>query len=279
MRRLHLVNLSLPKTGTKSIAGLFANFRARHEYQFEAATKILEAYHHRRVERTDLSAFLLTRDTLGHLEVDSASVNFWFADLFVELFPQARFLVVLREPYAWLESVLAHLQRDVVEMKAHGLPYPASFRRLADVSGINFDPRSAESPDDFRGTMPFLSRQMLEFWCEQNTRLMRVVPPHRRLVLQTDDLSRSHNALSRFVGVKTEMLDVEAGHLHRRPDKSTLLAPCVRDSIEDALGSRPSHLWSEIKRLVVTDISAAGTSDAAQSGENTQQGVVSQSRV
>lgn len=275
MRRLHLVNLSLPKTGTKSIAGLFSGFRARHEYQFEAATRILEACHQGRLERTDLSAFLMTRDALGQLEVDSASINFWFAEEFVELFPHARFLVVLREPYAWLESVLAHLHRDVLEMKLRGQPYPDSFRRLAKTGGISFDPTSAEDLDTFRSVMPSLSRQLLEFWCDQNARLIRVVPPNRRLVLQTDELSRSHNVLSRFAGVETEMLVVEAGHLHLRPDRTTMLAPSVRQSLQGTIGSRPSQLWSEIKRLIVTDDSIAATSEAVKTGDNTQRGVVS----
>lgn len=253
MRNIQLVNLSLPKTGTKSIAGLFSAFRARHEYQLDAATKILEAHYEGRANRRDLSAFLLTRDALGQLEVDSSSVNFWFAEEFVTLMPQAKFLLVLREPFKWLDSVLNHLQRDVLQMQARELPFPAGFLRLAKISGVSFDPTSAEDPENFRNAVPGLSRQLLQFWIDQNDRILKIVPHDRRLILETEELSRSHRVLSSFADIDTEMLTPASGHEHKRPNTSNLYHTTSGVRPLEPVELQASHLWAKIQGLGVTD--------------------------
>lgn len=253
MRQLHIVNLSLPKTGTKSVAGLFSAFRARHEYQFDAATKILEAYSDGRISRVELSAFLLTRQALGQLEVDSSSVNFWFVREFITLMPQAKFLVVLREPLSWLESVLAHLQRDAIDASTRGLPFPASFMRLAKVSGVCFDPSMAQNAEVYKRALPDLSRRLLQFWTSQNQQILAVVPPNRRLVLGTEYLSVSHRALSSFAGIEPGMLTANTGHLHKRPVLPKLkYADLISSSLEPEK-SQALLKWANIRKLITLE--------------------------
>lgn len=253
MRQLHIVNLSLPKTGTKSVAGLFSAFRARHEYQFDAATKILEAYDDGKISRVELSAFLLTRQALGQLEVDSSSVNFWFAREFTTLMPQAKFIVVVREPFSWLESVLAHLQRDAIDASTRGSPFPASLMRLAKVSGVCFDPSLAQDAEAYRKALPELSRQLLQFWVSQNERILAVVPRNRRLILGTEYLSVSHRALSSFAGIEPGMLTTTSGHLHKRPDSPKLkYSDLISGSLEPEK-SQAMLMWAYIRKLITLD--------------------------
>src|SRR5262245_15206735 len=91
-RRIHLINVSLPKTGSTSIVGLFArNFRASHEFLLEEATAAIRAYRDGLLDESALRRVLRDRDAAGGLEIDSATFNHAYARILVTEFPDARF--------------------------------------------------------------------------------------------------------------------------------------------------------------------------------------------
>ncbi|RBW52493.1 sulfotransferase [Ruegeria sp. A3M17] len=236
LRRFQLINLSLQKTGTKSVAGIFGNYRAAHEFQHDAATEALSAYQSGELNENKLRAYLATRDAVGQLEVDSASFNAWFAEQYIDLFPNARFLIILRQPIEWLDSVLTHIQRDVVHTARTDQPYPERFRRQAELVVRSFTPEVFLDEEQLTNALPEISKGLLDFWQKQNTHLINTVPAHRRLVLRTDKLSASLPQLAQFVGVPYETLIARHSHLHRKPDQPTILNRYnVKIDTDDAL--------------------------------------------
>ncbi|SLN54982.1 sulfotransferase [Ruegeria meonggei] len=223
LRRFQLINLSLQKTGTKSVAGIFGNYRAAHEFQHEAATEALSAYKSGELNENEVRAYLATRDAVGQLEVDSASFNAWFAEQYVDLFPGARFLIVLRHPIEWLDSVLTHIQRDVFHTAQTDQPYPDRFKRQAELVVSSFSPEVFLDEEQLIKALPEISKGLLVHWQERNTHLIDTVPVDRRLVLRTDRLSSSLPQLAQFVGVSAKNLIADQSHLHRKPDHPTAL--------------------------------------------------------
>ena len=56
----------------------------------------------------------MERDRDRWLELDSSALNYFFLDIFVDRFPESRFVLTLREPLSWLDSVFNQfLQPDI----------------------------------------------------------------------------------------------------------------------------------------------------------------------
>lgn len=237
LRRFQLINLSLQKTGTKSIYGVFGNYRSAHEFQHDEATTALSAFHSGTLDEVRLRAYLATRDAIGQLEVDSASFNVWFAKQYITLFPNALFLIVLRHPVDWLDSVLTHIRRDVRHTLQEGQPYPDRFKRQAELAVGPFAPEVFLDDNNLAIALPELSQNLLAYWKKQNRLLIEAVPPVRRLILSTENLSRSLVQLAGFVGVPVDTLIPGQSHLHRKPEQRSVLqgfsiALDTEDSIE-----------------------------------------------
>ncbi len=223
LRRFQLINLSLQKTGTKSVAGIFGNYRSAHEFQHDEATNALSAFHSGTLDETGLRAYLATRDAMGQLEVDSASFNGWFAKQYVTLFPNALFLIVLRHPVDWLDSVLTNIRRDVRNTLQEGLPYPERFERQAELAVGSFAPEVFLDDKNLAIALPELSQNLLAYWQTQNRLLLESAPQDQRLVLSTKLLSRSLPQLAGFVGVPVDTLISDRSHLHRKPEHRSVL--------------------------------------------------------
>ena len=252
-RRFHLINVSLPKTGTKSVAGLFSRFRAFHEFQHEASAQAIVAYHTGRCSREDMRQFVLARDAAGLLEVDSASFNNWYADLCVDLFPRAIFLLSVRHPHSWLESVLSHMRRDAEAAQSQSVAYPERFRRLGELVVGDFDPDVLLSQKALVEALPHLTTNLLAFWTERQLALLACLPEDRRIVIETDRLTESSDKLARFVGVNPQLLDLTASHLHRRPTGDRTLDLIDAAQLQAATSDACMALWQRLALLSAHD--------------------------
>ena len=245
-RRFHLINVSPQKTGTRSIAGIFRRFRAAHEYQHDRATAAIHDRHFGHTDSESLKVFVLARDAAGLLEVDSASFNHWYADILTLLFPRARFLLSVREPQSWLESLLSHAQREVICAAKQGQPFPPRFQRQADMIFDEFDTAWFRDDDALQRRLPHLCDTLLGFWVDTHRRLIALLPEDRRLILSTGRLSQSLSQLADFVGVSENTLDSASAHLHRRPDGLSILSVTRYRPMETAAGRTAATLWREL---------------------------------
>lgn len=248
-RRFHLINVSLPKTGTKSVAGVFSRFRAFHEFQHEATAQAIYAFYTGQRSREDMRQFVLARDAAGLLEVDSASFNNWYADLCVELFPRATFLLSVRHPHAWLESTLSHMRRDAEAARSRSMDYPERFRRLGEIVVGDFDPDVLLSQEALVAALPDLAARLLTFWTERQVTLLDCLPQNRLIIIETDRLTESSGRLAAFVGIDPQLLDVDSSHLHRRPAGDRTLDLMDAGRLHDVTGDACIQLWQRLLSL------------------------------
>ena len=195
------------KSGTASLAGLLAaNHRSAHEPERE---ELLSAI--LRESRGELSAaafhqYLLRRDARLNLEYDVAWANQFIIGHLLAVFPTAKFIILIRDPYTWLRSVTGHLvNRDVPPevlafltwwFKPEQYPHSRHDRALAE-----------------RGL--FSLAAYLHAWNRHVDACTRSIPADRRLVLRTHELSRVHQRLADFLGIPADSLDADSGHLNR----------------------------------------------------------------
>ena len=103
------------KAGTASLVGLLAtNYRVAHEPEREEMLDMIL-----RESRHDISArafrsYLLERDARLDLEYDVAWANQFIIGHLQAVFPAAKYIILIRDSYTWLQSVTGHLiSRDV----------------------------------------------------------------------------------------------------------------------------------------------------------------------
>ncbi len=200
------------KTGTHSVAGLFRAYRSEHEPEAHDLRPLVEA--RLRGEPVDdaIEAYVADKEARLHLEVDSSFLNGEIIDLLVGAYPDARYVLTLREPRSWLDSKLNQMityeSTRCIDLRAlrHGPPqgHPAEERALAE-----------------RG-LPTLDGLFGEY-ARFNAGVVEHVPDDRLLVLRTPDIRDHADRLATFAGVPLDTLDLERSHEFQGPVKHHVL--------------------------------------------------------
>jgi Sulfotransferase domain len=213
-RRLRLFGIGSPKSGTHSLAAVFAeHYRSAHEPEALVLVDLLVAVAEGRSGEDDLRRYLRSRERRLRLEVNCAGLNGLVVDQLVEVVPTARFVLTLRDPYDWLASIIDHSLR--------GDPAPG-YRRLRHLryQGDRVHPREEKVLAD-NGL--FTLHGYLHSWAERNERALAVVPADQLLVVRTDQLGERLGDLADFAGVSLESLDATRTHEYAAPERSGLL--------------------------------------------------------
>ena len=112
VRRAHLYGLGLAKSGTSSVHRMFSrSVRTAHEPQLLALIDQYLDWAGGRVSEREMSEWVRARDRKLALEVDSSWVNFMILEFLLREFPDARFMLTIRDCYSWLNSTLNHSVR------------------------------------------------------------------------------------------------------------------------------------------------------------------------
>jgi hypothetical protein len=203
-RRCQVFAVGSPKTGTHSLAALFAgHYRSAHEAEAEAQVALLERRRAGRVSDDAVKRWLSDSDYRLWLEMNAAHINGEFAAELCELFPAARFVLTMREPVAWVDSAMnQHLGR-------RPKPHWVLLRELM------YGPRPASFPPEER----LLQQQAvypldryLAAWARRYRDVMAAVPRERLLILRTDELMTRLPELADFCGVPRQHLAADSAH-------------------------------------------------------------------
>jgi Sulfotransferase domain len=203
-RRFHAFGVGMAKSGTHSLAAIFQNYRAMHEPQHEQMLKAILAADQGAFGPEERQQFLRQRDRELALEMDVSQLNHFFLPELLSLFPDAKFVLTIRDCYSWLDSLINHqLGRDA----------SADWQRLRDLRfGRRARPdASAErllAEHDLYALDGYFS-----YWARHNHAVLDRVPSDRLLVVRTAEIAQSLPALATFIGVPAEMLLRSQAHL------------------------------------------------------------------
>jgi hypothetical protein len=250
-RRFRLINASLPKTGSTSIAGLFSrNFRAVHEFLIDEAAAVIYDYCRGHLDAAALRRFVLDRDAAGGLEVDSATFNHWYAEILVAQYADARFLLLFREPSAWVESGFGQAWHESRQAHSEGRAvhlWTFYFGKL--MAGPDFDIALLESVEALRPALPAMVEHGLRFWRRSHERLLEILPPERRLLVDTAELSSCLPQLAAFAGVAVADLDQSSDHLRQREESDALLSSLDPVWFANVVERECGETWQKLKCL------------------------------
>lgn len=156
------------------------------------------------------------------MEASAFSVH--VLDLLVQEFPDARFILTIRDCYSWVDSALNH-------QAGRKLSEPnETFLRYWIAPGSEYAP--AETVLKENGLYPLKS--YFRAWASHNQRVLDTVPPDRLLVIRTNDISESPERIAAFLGVPAHMLDRDRAHSFRTRKRFDFLSAIDRDFVRDA---------------------------------------------
>ncbi|MDX1419450.1 MAG: sulfotransferase [Rubricoccaceae bacterium] len=251
-RRLHVYGVGLPKTGTHSIANLFdGHYRADHEAR--AVLTMLHLLRWLRGEVSDEAAMqmLRGRDRYLDLEVEAAHFLAFPAGLLARLYPEARFVLTIRDPYTWLNSSVTQSIRTY--NSTH--PNRAVWLALADhrYGRRGFEYAPEEAPLRGHGGV-YPVRSYLDYWVWHIEHVLRSVPERRLFVLRTPEIKPRAGDLARWLGVPEETLSLEQAHAFARPVKpvdvfDVLPADFIEAEVQRQCGPLMERFFPEIRSL------------------------------
>lgn len=209
--KLQVFGAGLPKTGTTSLAKIFAgNYSAEHEKGL-AILPFVSAYLMGETDRRQVAELLFDRvDQLG-LEVDVASYLCHFIEPLAERYSEARFVLTVRHCVPWTVSLAHHMvSRPLKPGSRWRLYREARFGRYAD----GFAPE--EKGLEALGYYPLSA--MLRYWAGATEQMLDEAPPERTLVLKTEELDQSLGSLSEFLEIPADTL--QPAHANRKRGKA-----------------------------------------------------------
>jgi hypothetical protein len=254
-RSFHAYCVGSAKSGTHSMAAIFSRgYRSRHEPQHHPM--ILKLLARRQGRLTDRRArrFLLRRDRQLQLEMDSSQLNGAFADLLPVLFPDAKFVLTIRDCYAFLRSVIDH-------QLARKASATWLLMREARFGGFSHSPHERVLAE--RGLFPIDG--YLSYWARHNENVLRDVPPERLLVVRTHEIRSSLPRVAEFLSIPPETLDAGRSHSYPAANRFGILKMLDPTFVEDKIHY---HCEPLMRRFFPTaTLSVAAMSSRCREGE------------
>lgn len=239
--------MGIAKTGTMSVAKLLANFNSAHEYKFQETAEKIVAFHHNEISEQAFLRFVLERD--GSLNMDSSSYNHFYVHILKDAFPQAKFILTIRDCYSWLDSIVNMFLRWGLESRWTGVSVPDWMLAYSQVLfGQHFDHTSFMSVSNLQSGFSKMLDGFILYWAESNKKLLEVLPPERTLVLRTNEISKSLEPMANFLGISPQSLQVEASHSHKARKKADLTQFVDRYELEKAVGRHGGDLMDQFFR-------------------------------
>jgi len=214
-RHFRAYNVGIAKSGTTSVAGMFSNYRAGHEFMFPETTKAISDYRTGVVSKEEFMGFLRDRDQKGDLEMDSASFNFMYLEILAEAYPDAKFIATIRDCYSWIDSALNMFL--VIDIPDWMIDYGSrSF-------GVHITREMFGSRQNLLEALPGILDGILGYWAYGMQFTLNNLPEERSLVIKTEEISNSLDRIASFLGIPESTLVREKSHLFKATKKFNIL--------------------------------------------------------
>lgn len=219
-RTFHAYCVGTPKSGTKSIANvLIDNFRSAHEPRSPQTIQQLGDWLEGQMSDKQFTRYLRARDKHLWFEMESAHILHHCLDLLVRTFPQAKFILTIRDCYSWLNSELN--QHFKVQDS-----FPWGRMQKIRYQYGTWDFTQEDQVLSEYGLYPVAS--YLSYWTRHNCKVLNTVPPARLLVIRTHQIDDRLSEIAQFLGIPRNQMNDENSHSGQRKNKYLNVFDLVR---------------------------------------------------
>ena len=254
-RRLRLYVVGLGGSGTTSLTYIFGNYRSAHECEPGRMVPLTNAARYGDMTPARRRWEMRRRSLRFGLEVDSAAFLSPFVPELAELYPRARFVVMIRDCFSWMDTRLEKWLRSGVNLTTTD-DLRAQFRWTE--YGVVY--AVAPSPED----APLVDRDLppvgtlAKRWAAAVSDVLTTAPPDRTLVVRTEDIDTSIERLAQLCSVDASTL-VRGVHRNAAPRRERLLSQVSREHVlhqaEQWCAPLMEQFWGPEWRMLVDRVS------------------------
>lgn len=217
-KKFQVFCLGVPRTGTASIAGIFqARYRAEHEPENIYTTKKIIDYVNSSISKRQMISFIKNRDKCLWLELESSHFSYFYLDILLSEFENAKFILLIRDCYSWLNSYINHQLGRPLSLKT------GFWKKLRDIYfNNNFKYSEEEQILSEHGLYTidgYLSR-----WKTYNEEILSLVPKDRLMIIRTFEIDRNIENIEKFLDIPINSLDRSKLHLNKHTQGFDLLS-------------------------------------------------------
>lgn len=221
-RKFHVINLSMPRTGTTSFAGIFDRFPATHEFMISETIPVLLDFHEKKIGPAALADFLKERDVLAGHWVDSASFFFFVPEGVIRAFPDAAYFFAVRDCESWILSMVDN------SMFVHRMIVQGS-----STVNLSFLDRYSEffirgheramflDKERLRARAAHIVKELAAIWDVYTVRVaeaMLALRENQRLVITLKNLSYETDRVAALAGIPSSALNTAKLHMNKDRD-------------------------------------------------------------
>lgn len=207
-RKLHAYCIGAAKTGTTSVASMFEPaLRSAHEQSIRQFNHELIKYLEGQIDAETMAQFLVARDRQFNLDIESSHPMGYVSDLLAKEFPDAKFIITIREPLSWLRSRLNfHHRVDPPDWQEYRHYFWTSRQRQYNEQENTLEKYGICSLDIY-----------LSQYADHYHRVLSAIPKERYLIVRTHELASSIQRIADFVGVDPKI--IRSSHSNREDNK------------------------------------------------------------
>lgn len=189
-----LIGVGLPRSGTSFLASAVRPPRVGlHEFDAEPQALLVATILNGTAPSETVRRYLAQRlRRSATVDADVSHLNAFMAAEWVELEPDARFVMTVREPIAWIDSFARHTDR------LHAVAWHWRLLREARFQPERWPHRAGEELLAQRG-LPSLDGFMA-YWVSHVSCVLSAVPAPRLMTVTTQQLSDSLSSIAAFLG-------------------------------------------------------------------------------
>lgn len=235
-RRFHAYCVGIAKSGTHSLAEVFnGNYRAEHEPGAEELIWLKHESDRNTIGAEKIEEFLRKRDLRFYLEIESSGFVGYFLEQLCHLYPNAKFILTIRDCYSFLSSIINHqVNKPVTVGSIWGLgrdiDYQCDLKPLPEEEII-----TSQYPELYS------VRGYLTYWATRNAEVLNVVPSSRLMVVKTEQIGEKLTEIARFLGIPADTLTADRSHSFKGDYNIDVLACLDRewlDAVVEETGCR-----------------------------------------
>jgi len=228
-RKLNVLCIGTPKSGTTSIANLFSNgYRYEHEGErYPHVVRIFEHYSGN-ISDKEYQQHLIKRAHRLWLDIESNCFLGYRIDLVYKVFPKAKYILTIRDPFSWLNSIFDNnlnfpFNKGYTEKLWHECFFkPKQYKYSAKESIL----------EDLK---LYPIDAYLNYWVDANKTAIDAIPSTQLLVLHTNQISHNLGELSEFLNIKEDSLNKERAKMNVTEKKHNVMDKLDHEYVKERI--------------------------------------------
>lgn len=214
--------VGLNKTGTTSMSRIFSRYVSYHDFKRSEPELMLALYRKGRINKREFEKFLLRRDHKMWAEMESSGGIHRYIDSLINIFPRSKFILTLRDCYSWCDSYID----ASINHPYKGLHPP--------LNPLFFKDKESAA----RNIIPILN-YALSMWRDVNEWIMKICPPERLLVVNTDHILKDIGDIADFLEIPVDSLLPEMAHSNQSQRKYHVLSTAPYSLLKSIFEEKP----------------------------------------